>query len=240
MADAILKTCSKCGANKPLNAFNRDKKRPDGHDSKCKDCYNKRRRRSYAANPDRPLREAREYRANNRTAVNERARQFYAENVDMLRKRARHRYVTAYETIREKRRRYWFDNREKNLEAQRARYAANPEPWLQSSRRWYAENKASVSARSRAWRIANPARINARVALRNAARRKATPMWADKQAIDAIYVKAAERALHVDHIVPLRSKFVCGLHCEANLQLLPPRDNISKGNRYWPDMWEPE
>lgn len=33
------------------------------------------------------------------------------------------------------------------------------------------------------------------------------------------------------------SKKVCGLHCEANLRALPAVDNISKGNRHWPDMW---
>lgn len=40
----------------------------------------------------------------------------------------------------------------------------------------------------------------------------------------------------VDHIVPLQSRLVCGLHNEANLSVIPAIDNNRKGNRYWPEM----
>lgn len=40
----------------------------------------------------------------------------------------------------------------------------------------------------------------------------------------------------VDHIVPLVSGLVCGLHSEANIRVIPASINRSKGNRFWPGM----
>lgn len=41
---------------------------------------------------------------------------------------------------------------------------------------------------------------------------------------------------HVDHIIPLQSLLVCGLHCGFNLRVIPAEENIKKGNRWWDDM----
>ncbi|HEX4608225.1 MAG TPA: hypothetical protein VH092_08465 [Urbifossiella sp.] len=60
--------------------------------------------------------------------------------------------------------------------------------------------------------------------------------WADLDAIKSIYQDANRLGLTVDHIVPLVSKLVCGLHCEANLQLITFEENLRKSNRFWPDM----
>lgn len=67
-------------------------------------------------------------------------------------------------------------------------------------------------------------------AKRRALKRQASVKWADQEAIKAYYDKA-DPTLQVDHIYPLTSDWVCGLHVETNLQLLSAKDNCAKGNR---------
>jgi len=156
---------------------------------------------------------------------------------------------------------YYQANKEAIYERQKAYEQANKEAIAERQKAWYQKNKEAVAERGMVYRQANketiaernrvhrkvycqanPHIFNALNAKRRASRLRATPAWADKEHIGSLYHIAsinreAGYDLHVDHIVPLQSDLVCGLHCEANLQLLPASVNISKGNRYWPDMW---
>jgi len=125
-----------------------------------------------------------------------------------------------------------------------AYYHANKGRRSKKMAEWYLRNKTRVAENVVTFRKANPGWMAKRQAARRATVKQAVPAWADLNKIAEIYATCAWLTLtsgepwHVDHIVPLQGKTVCGLHCEANLTLLPASENIAKSNRYWPNMWD--
>lgn len=115
-------------------------------------------------------------------------------------------------------------------------------PKAENERRCTSQQPERVRKRASDWQKANPGKAGARNARRRAAKHSSIPAWADQKAIESIYSDAKKLTKqtgiqwHVDHIVPLQSPIVCGLHCESNLHILPGLENCSKSNRYWPDM----
>jgi hypothetical protein len=120
--------------------------------------------------------------------------------------------------------------------------AANPESVKAILRKHREANKEAHAAFHKAWAEANRDRRRAVGSRYRAALLQAIPAWASPDKIAAIYKRAMEieretgKKHQVDHIVPLQSKIVCGLHCEANLQVLTASENASKKNYWWPDM----
>ncbi len=139
-------------------------------------------------------------------------------------------------------RKYYLANKERMNEMGRKWRIDNLEKEKEMNKRWRENNKERKEATRSAWMRKNPHLVIASSVRRRKALLQAIPKWADESKMADFYAKATELTIqtgikhNVDHIVPIQSKIVCGLHAEHNLQILPKRENIRKGNRWWPDM----
>ena len=135
-----------------------------------------------------------------------------------------------------------YDEKKKEYAATHAEIARD------RARKWHEQfsKEPAVVERKRLygirWRNENPDKHCAKEGKRRAYKLQATPAWANDFFIKEAYHLASLRTKllgfrwHVDHIIPLKSHIVCGLHWERNLQVIPFLDNLSKGNRHWTDM----
>lgn len=96
---------------------------------------------------------------------------------------------------------------------------------------WRKAGKRNSAAEAKRYYDRWPGKGRAKVALYRARKLKATPSWANREKIEHIY-HHCPNGYHVDHIIPLNGKLVSGLHVEHNLQYLPSKVNIAKGNTW--------
>jgi hypothetical protein len=139
---------------------------------------------------------------------------------------------------------YHKDNKERMLQYYKHRSANNQKyiQWMKEYRKkYYLTNKDSILTNSRQYRIANPDKVANHTSNRRSSKLQATPIWYETDKIATLYSKAQYWSnmlycnIQVDHIIPLISDTVCGLHCFDNLQLLERSLNCSKGNNYQSD-----
>jgi len=108
----------------------------------------------------------------------------------------------------------------------------------EKSRQYRANNIERLKDTNRKYYQANKSAFYEHAARKRALKRRAVPKWYDYEKIKRVYEEARKRGWHVDHIVPLVSDKVCGLHTYDNLQILEPELNLTKNNHWWPEMAE--
>ena len=131
-------------------------------------------------------------------------------------------YFRTSEVVKDAKRRYYERNRELVI----ARAAARPsEEKRRSQKTWKDTNVLSVRAdtknRRRKHRLATPKWLTL------AQRREMREMYK----IAITLSKTTGEPYVVDHIVPLRSDEVCGLHVPWNLRVITREENLRKSNQ---------
>ena len=117
---------------------------------------------------------------------------------------------------------------------------------------WYEANRDAVIDRAKTrpaeklreyrntWKVNNAIQVRADTKARRRKHRNATPPWLtrkQKSEIRQLYqiaitmTKTTGEQYVVDHIVPLRSDEVCGLHVPWNLRVITQEENLKKSNK---------
>ena len=157
-----------------------------------------------------------------------RDKKYYANNHKKVRDHQNEKYSTLTKEEKEKHRGI---NTYEKTQGQKIR-----------SKRFYENNKHRQKELNVKWKSENRNIVYASNQKRRSAKKQAIPKWSDFEKINQIYADSilisemTSIKHHVDHIVPLNSKIVCGLHCECNLEIITAKSNLEKGNSVWPDM----
>jgi hypothetical protein len=236
------KICSMCKAVKPITDFNSRKRSRDGLQSRCRECSSRSNKTWQACNPDSSTLRMQVWRSENPDRDTANARAWRKENASKVCAASQAYRSRNPDKVQAYKVNYRYINGEKERLSAKAYRRKFPDKSRASSRAYRMSNPEKCRAFTKAWERANPHLVSARASRRRAAKLRATPAWSDPRKISGFYAESARLTRetgvehHVDHIVPLQSKLVCGLHNEFNLQILPGHENVRKGNRHWPDM----
>ena len=145
---------------------------------------------------------------------------------------------------KERQRRYHQRTRDKRLEAQKKYYSNNKDYFSAKNKKYRDENGESLREYNRQYSKEhyqkNKDYYIRKSRVRDGIKREATPDWLSDPhrahirrtyKLRDIISDATGIEYHVDHIVPLRGKNVCGLHVPWNLRVITAEENLSKSNQ---------
>jgi len=127
------------------------------------------------------------------------------------------------------------DSRKKALKTY---YETNKQKCMQATKIWINSNNKNYEYVKNS-RLKNPSYYLFANAKRHASKMQRTPSWLNAGhwlEIECIYTYCSSLRriglnYEVDHIVPLQSKVVSGMHVPWNLQVITGAENSAKGNR---------
>lgn len=142
---------------------------------------------------------------------------------------------------------YYINNLKICKESRKKYYEGNKELFKEKSKKYYHNRKNCLDFKRKKsesfqkWRLNNPEKHAEKERRRRAYLILQTPKWLSKkdiQNIKSIYKMCKNKSninekvyYHVDHIIPLKSEVVCGLHVPWNLRIIEATKNLKKYNK---------
>ena len=135
---------------------------------------------------------------------------------------------------------WYHNNKERILAYKKEYYQKTKEQRLLVQAEYRKNNPEKIKETQVNWSNKNIAKINANNRKRKAAKKHRTPAWLteidfermeNEYKLAAILTKLTGTKWEVDHIIPLRSPDVCGLHVPWNLRVITQEANLKKSNK---------
>lgn len=229
-----MKTCTKCGIEKELTDYHRQKSSADGHARQCKKCANA---------------QSKKYRENNSVKIKEYKRQYFQKNKDKVYESRRRYEQNNIDAVRKRRKKYYQEvgkpRYQENYRKNREHYQAKDQEYYQNNREYikkrtaenYRQNRESYLATASKYRKNNPEVVRS-----SHLRRRARLVDADDGTVTSEFLNnlikknttcyycgvELEGKGHVEHMTPLSRG---GLHSVNNLTMSCASCNLSKGTK---------
>jgi hypothetical protein len=234
--DGLYPSCKQCVAE--YNKINKEVRSlsKKAYYEANKETISAKAKEAYSENRDVAVARSKKYREANREYYLDYLKNYYADNKEKFIEYAK----TNSDKIKLRCKLYRENNIESVLASELQYREENREVLASRARNYYLFNRDKCIARLNEYRKNNPEKFAALVSKRRSAKLNATPKWLTKEHLEQIeelflcarmFKLYTGEEYHVDHIVPLQGKTVCGLHVPWNLQVIPAKENLSKSNK---------
>ena len=157
-----MKTCTKCGVEKPPDEFYNRKDAKDGKRKECKTCRKDFGNKYYQNNREK-IREQIKNRENYPEKNKENCRKYRKEHREELNEKQRKRNESQREEQKEYSKRYYEEHKEERKEYDRKRWEENKVELKRNGKIWYEKNKEHCKKRSKEYYEEHKEEISERV-----------------------------------------------------------------------------